>query len=241
MSGDGVNSNVLTGIDSGSFELNLNPNTKEEYRNLLTSIKLLGEHNNTEYKRLLVTSACAGEGASTVAAGMAAGFAADLRDANVLLMDLNLRRPAVHLMFGIDPVPGLIDVISDYERRMEFMRASPLRGIPNLHLLTAGDVGAYQANTLEIIESERLMSFLNELTKFYRFIVIDCAPANSYFDAISLAPHVDGTILVTEADGTRFDVVQRAKDRLIFANANLLGLILNKRKMVIPKAIYKRL
>lgn len=59
--------------------------------------------------------------------------------------------------------------------------------------------------------------------------------------ALALAPTADGIILVIEAERTRAAVAEAARDTLRAGGANLLGVVLNKRRYHVPKAIYDRL
>jgi Mrp family chromosome partitioning ATPase len=56
-----------------------------------------------------------------------------------------------------------------------------------------------------------------------------------------LAPGVDGVVLVVEADRTKRDQIQRAQRTIEMANGNLLGLVLNKRRYVVPRWLYRKL
>ncbi|HUX06228.1 MAG TPA: CpsD/CapB family tyrosine-protein kinase [Acidobacteriota bacterium] len=226
---------------AGDYDLNLTSNMSEEYRKLFHVIKRIGEEQRKDLRLVLVTAAGFGEGVTTVAVSLAANLASDKRDSKVLLLDLNLRNPDVHRIFDFMPAPGIVDAVLDYEKRMEYFRASPLRLVPNLHLMTAGNTDLIQTNPSEILEHENLGKFLKELKGFYKTVIIDCAPIFPFSDAVSLAPIIDGTILVIDAQTTRWEVAAKARDHLMFADANVLGVVLNKRKLVIPKAIYRRL
>ena len=71
----------------------------------------------------------------------------------------------------------------------------------------------------------------------YDFVIIDAAASS---DGFALARHVDGVILVVEAEYTRWPVVQNFKDRLVSSGANILGVVLNKRRYYIPSFLYHR-
>ena len=76
---------------------------------------------------------------------------------------------------------------------------------------------------------------------FADWIIFSCPPVNAYNDAAALAGMVDGVVLVIQAEKTRWEVAQSAKDRLEKAGANILGVVLNDRRHHIPEWIYKRL
>lgn len=226
---------------SGDLEINVPPFMREEFRKLASVILKRSKDGGKPYKSLLISSAREGEGTTTMACAMAASIAADRQSHRVLLIDANLRNPGVHEKFAISDAPGLIDVVRDYENRMKMFRASPLRFIPNLHILTTGDVDTLTKGTVEILNHERFYSFMREIRKFYHFIIVDSPPVNPFSDALSISAVMDGIILTIDSQNTRWEVAQRAVSQFRQTDADFLGVVLNKRKLHIPKSVYKRL
>ncbi len=66
-------------------------------------------------------------------------------------------------------------------------------------------------------------------------------PINSYNDSNTLAAKMDGVIMVVEAENTRWEVAQSAKERIESDKVKILGVVLNRRKMYIPDWAYKLL
>jgi len=225
----------------GDLMLNIPDNMREEFRKLASMLIKRSKDDGKPYKSLLICSARPGEGTSTMAVALAASIAADRQSHRVLLVDANLRNPSVHHHFGISESPGLVDVVMDYENRMKCFRASPVRFVPNLHLLTSGDVSRLNRGPVEVLNHEHCFSFLREIRKFYHFIIVDSAPINPYSDALSLSSVMDGTMLTIDAQSTRWEVAQRAATQLKQMDADFLGVILNKRKLHIPSPVYKRI
>ena len=73
------------------------------------------------------------------------------------------------------------------------------------------------------------------------WVLFDSPPINSFNDSIALAHRVDAVVMVVEAEKTRWEVAQSAKQRVESGNGKILGIVLNKRRYYIPKFIYKRL
>jgi Mrp family chromosome partitioning ATPase len=73
------------------------------------------------------------------------------------------------------------------------------------------------------------------------WVMFDAPHINSYDDSIALAARVDGVIMVVEAEKTRWEVAEHAKQRVENSNGKILGVILNKRQSHIPDWLYKRL
>ncbi len=82
---------------------------------------------------------------------------------------------------------------------------------------------------------------LAELRGAYDYILIDCPALKEGRDVFSLAPLVDGVILVVEASKTRTEQILHAERSIDFARGKLIGHILNKRTFTVPEWLYKRL
>ena len=86
-----------------------------------------------------------------------------------------------------------------------------------------------------------MQSAFLELKNVYRFIVIDAPAALKDMTALRLAGHVDGVVLVIESGRVRWEVAKQTVDLLKQANANVLGVVLNKRRFYLPNWLYQRL
>jgi Mrp family chromosome partitioning ATPase len=82
---------------------------------------------------------------------------------------------------------------------------------------------------------------MQELRNSFEYVLIDCPSLNSAGDVLSLAPLVDGIIMIIEADKTRIDQIQHAEKSIEFARGKLIGHVLNKRTYKIPAWLYKHL
>lgn len=71
--------------------------------------------------------------------------------------------------------------------------------------------------------------------------LLDAPPITLSPESASLARWTDGVVLVVHAGKTRWEVVQQAKTRLEEAGAKVLGVVLNRRKFVIPQFLYGRI
>lgn len=92
-----------------------------------------------------------------------------------------------------------------------------------------------------IPDYSKVKKILEALYASFDFIILDGAPLNPYPDSLSIIPCVDGVVLVVSAHKTRREVVQKAKETLESKQANILGVVINKRKYFIPRYIYKHL
>ncbi|MBN1478923.1 hypothetical protein EH223_14625 [candidate division KSB1 bacterium] len=154
---------------------------------------------------------------------------------NILLVDANLHHPAIHRYFALEAKGGLAEVIESGQAWQQLTR--PVRD-SHLHILTAGQT---RLNPIELLGSERFRGLVREWKQLFRYVIFDSPAVLNFADSISLASTVDGVVLVVKAGQTRWDNAQKAKRKLIAAQANLLGVTLNRRKMTIPDGLYKRL
>lgn len=90
-------------------------------------------------------------------------------------------------------------------------------------------------------DSEWVLDPLQALSASFSYTLIDCPSLAASCDAETLAPDVDGLVLVVEADRTRRDQILRARRTIEMANGNLMGLVLNRRRHVVPGWIYRML
>ena len=188
----------------------------EAYKTLRTNIQY--SSFDKEIKTILVTSTIPGEGKSTIAGNLALSFAQ--QDKKVLVIDCDLRKPALHKMFKLSNFKGLSDVIvgnSDLEKAMYNYR-------DNFDILTSGKI---PPNPSEILASNAMTMLLEKLKTMYDIIIIDSAPLQAVTDAQIISNKVDVTLLVIRAGLTKREAILQAKELLNQVNAKILGVVLN--------------
>ena len=169
-------------------------------------------------KLLLVTSAGPSDGKTTVAASLATTFAQ--AGARVLLIDLDLRKPRLHRVFGVSSDRGITTTLLGEPLDDAIYETQ----IPNVSLLPSGPL---PPNPAELLMSSKLRALLSELGSRFDKVVIDSPPINPVTDAVVLAKLVDGTIIVCRAERTTYDEVRSARRALTDVNAHVIGAILN--------------
>jgi capsular exopolysaccharide synthesis family protein len=181
-----------------------------------------------------VTSCYPGEGVSTIAANLAQSL---IKEGNgrVLLVDANLRHPSNHLIFDLALSPGLSDILFKEHENLPVIHTLPKQG---LDVLTSGN---REVQSLHLAESKAFNDFLERCKKDYSFVIIDMPPISEGSSAIRLASITDGVIFVVEFERVRRQVALRAKELLVKAQTNLLGVVLNKRKFYVPEWLYRTL
>ncbi len=206
----------------GGFRLPLLEDThstvSEAFRTLRASLLMA----DTETKRFLVTSAVPGEGKSFCAINAAVALAQ--QDADVLLIDSDLRKPTVEarLFDAESSAPGLADFLTGRADFAEIVRQSE---VPGLFVITAG---RKYSNPSELLSrKERLEDLLRLAEEKFSRIVVDSAPVLAVSDTLSLAPHFSVISLVIRSHKTGRKFVRRATDLLARTGHPARGLALN--------------
>jgi len=175
-----------------------------------------------------------GNGCSWVCARAAETLAAQ-RVGSVCVVDANMRSPSLHQYFGILNGKGLAEAVFQRGSLRKYTKQLPAE---NLWLLTSGSL---ISDPHALLSSDGLRSRIEELRATFDYVLIDAPPVNSYTDATLLGRFADGVVLVVEADATRREAAQKAKESLEDAGLRLLAAVLNKRTFPIPETIYQKL
>jgi capsular exopolysaccharide synthesis family protein len=185
-------------------------------------------------KTILVTGTARGGGTSTTAVNLATSLADDSRS-SVLMVDANLRTPGLHRFFKTRSFKGMSELLDVRgEKSFGFKKI----GDNELYLFPCG---MKRSGSDGYFESQRFDTFLQNVRNSFDYVIFDSAPVSGFPDTQTLCSKVDGVILVITFDKTRRQVALRAKKELEDAGANILGVVINRRKYYIPDWIYRRL
>ncbi len=190
----------------------------EAYRHLRTS--LLFSSAGKPPQSILVTSSQPSEGKTTTAINTAVTLAQ--ADADVVIVDCDLRRPRLHSYFDLENSQGLTNYLSG-ERNTEHL-IKTCRELPRLKVITSGPI---PPNPAELLSSNEMKNLLQFLRGRYKHIIIDSPPAISFTDAAILATLVDGVVLVAMAGKSSIHLMRRFKHRLGNIGARIYGVVLN--------------
>jgi capsular exopolysaccharide synthesis family protein len=190
----------------------------EAYRSLRTNIQFA--ELDRPCRSIVVTSASPGEGKTTTAANFAV-TAAQI-GTSVCLIDADLRRPALHRMFGLPNSAGLTTALVQGRPFAELASATR---VPNLHVLSTGPL---PANPAELVGSRRMRAFIEAAADKFELVVLDTPPILPASDAVALSAQCDGVILVVRAGSVPHEAVRHAVDQLHGVKARVLGVLLNR-------------
>lgn len=190
----------------------------EAYRAIRTAL-LLSKAGDAP-RTMLVTSAQSGEGKTTSAVNLVASLASS--GAKVVLVDADIRRPAVHKHFGLqNDGPGLVEILTGQRSFEEIAIRDPIKRVT---VLTAG---SSPPNPAELLGSAEMLSFIEMLASKFDYVVIDSPPVLPVTDSVVLSRLVEGVVFVVGSGVTPRKVVADAVNRLHAVGAHVLGSILN--------------
>ncbi len=196
-----------------------NDRTADQIKILRTEVlKSMGELGG---RTIIVTSPNRGEGKTVTAVNLAVSLAQEL-DKTVLLVDANLRNPAVHRYLGLNDLPGLSDYLKD-------KRAVPdLLVNPGINKLTVLPAGKPVQNSSELMGAPRMEALVLAMKERYpdRAIIFDTPSLLTSADPLVLARFVDGVLVVVEAERTSREELRRAMELL--EGRKIVGTVLNK-------------
>ena len=190
----------------------------EAFRSLYTNIHLLSA--GRAIRSLLVSSAVAGDGKSTVALHLAATAAAVGQ--RVLLVDADLRCPQLHAKLGLPNVRGLGDAISTDISLNDAIQRAPNQD--NLFVLTAGQI---PPDPIKLLSSKKMHYLMEQFQAFFDLVIYDTPPLAGLADSHLIAAHTDATIMVVQIGKTDRAQVRKVLEELKISGASVLGIVAN--------------
>ena len=190
----------------------------EAYRHLRTS--LLFSSAGKPPQTILVTSAQPSEGKTTTAINTAITLAQS--DADVVIIDCDLRRPRLHSHFNLNNTHGLTNYLSGEKSTEKLINTLP--ELPRLKVITSGPI---PPNPAELLSSDEMRNLLQFLSGRFKHIILDSPPAISFTDAAILSTLVDGVVLVAMTGKSSLHLMRQFRTRLSSLGARIYGVVLN--------------
>ena len=184
----------------------------------LLGVRLRDIRRNRPLKKVLITSTIPQEGKSTISANLACALALTANE-KVLLVEGDLRRPSLLRMFGIERTAGISECIRSEGRQLSGIYYLEEAG---LWILPAGKS---PGNPLELLQSHKLHSVMEQLAACFDWIIIDTPPVLPLADTSIWTRMADGVLLVTRQGTTQKHQLQKGLEAL--DQKKLLGALLN--------------
>jgi len=183
--------------------------------------------NNMQYaiadepiRSVVVTSSVDSEGKTTAASNIAATLGREKK--RVVVVDLNLRRPAAHRFFKLSGERGVTDVVTGGVALKDALQRTSIDGVDLLSGGTpAPDPGA-------VIGSESLKELVAKLTEGYDLVIMDTPPLSVASDAVVAGRLSGGILLVIGAGQVTLPVFEDTLEAVDKAGAKLVGVVLNR-------------
>lgn len=188
--------------------------TSEEYQRLRTNFELLGGDSRT----VAITSWGEGEGKTTVTAAL--GWTIASLGRKVTILDLDLRRPSVHMRFGLDRFNGIVDVMTTRQRGGSLPAAKPTE-LPGLKVITAGAQVEDPAKVIERVLPTVIRASAD------RLLLIDTPPLFAAETAL-VASMVDALVIVIDVRRREPAEVEAMLQVLKLTQTPILGVVLNR-------------
>ncbi|MBR3932597.1 MAG: CpsD/CapB family tyrosine-protein kinase [Clostridia bacterium] len=190
----------------------------EAYKAARTNI-MFSLNSEKGCKKVVITSPTSGEGKTTTCINLACTFAET--GAKVLIIDSDLRAPRLHKYLKLANEKGLSNILASFNTAEDCIIHTERE---NLDCITSGPV---PPNPVELVSMDTMKELIEVLEKKYDYIFIDTPPLNIVTEALILSKYATGVIVVTRQKYTMYKAVDRAINSLKFANAKVIGFIMN--------------
>ncbi len=174
-------------------------------------------------RTLTITSPSSGEGKSTTIANLAVTMAgAGLK---TVIVDADLRRPSQHRVFHSGNEQGLTTLLT--RPGMPWLHAAKKVALPGLYLIPSGPI---PPNPSDLVSSQGFANILASIAADADMVLVDSPPVLAASDALAIAAHTDGVLVVCQSNKTRIDALRSAAESLHHGGVRVIGVVLNRQK-----------
>jgi succinoglycan biosynthesis transport protein ExoP len=197
------------------------------YAEAIRSIKVAADLSRASKSNKVIgfTSALPNEGKSTVACSLAQ--LVSHAGARTILVDCDLRNPALTRSLAPGATVGILDVIARRASLEDVIWNDPATG---LSFLPAA-VHNHFAHTSEILASDAMRKLFDWLRDHYDYVVVDLSPLAPVVDVRTTSHFVDGYVFVIQWGETKIDTVKHALGTATGIHEAMLGVVLNRADM----------
>lgn len=204
----------------GGLQAHLHPqsNAAESFRTVRAAIALGAKAD--KMRVFTITSTIPAEGKSLVASNLAVVMAqTGLR---TLLVDADLRRPSLHKTFQLHSPVGLTAFLTDKVGTIDDLTHTT--EVINLDVVCCGSPPSQPS---ELLGSQRMMQFMQEVSKRYDRVIIDCPPVSAVSDPLIVSARADAVVFVSKFNRVRREHVRKTIQRIQDAGIHICGMVLN--------------
>jgi Mrp family chromosome partitioning ATPase/capsular polysaccharide biosynthesis protein len=194
---------------------------RESFRTLRATLAASGNHRGGA-RSVLVTSASPGEGKTTAVINLAALLA--LTGARVIVVEADLRRPAIGKTLQLSPVHEMGAVLTETVSLDEALVTSEAYG-PNLRFLVANPVPEAGTSAADWLFLPATQELLAEAKRMADYVVIDSPPLTEVIDALPIAQRADDVLLVVRMRQTHLARLRRLGELLARYEIRPVGLL----------------
>jgi polysaccharide biosynthesis transport protein len=214
-----------SGDGAAAIPANVRNAATESYFQLVLAMRYSSDR---PLRTVTITSPLKGDGKSTVAMNVAGAFgeiavSSIEREARVLVIDADMRRPSLHKKFGVSNELGLSDILIG---RASLAQAVQRTDRPGVDVLTCG---THSPNPIKLLQSNRFDALLREARERYVTVIVDAPALVPVFDAAIVAAKTDGTVMILAAAQTDVRSTRKALARLESVGVtDLVGTVVNR-------------
>ncbi len=208
----------------------------EAFRTLRSNLQYFSLDNRQSI--WLITSASPHEGKTSTTVNL--GLSLALSGKRVVVLEADLRRPMVHEYLGVNQNPGLSNLLAGTKRMgdvLQFVKADEFMpsgsrrregeeqpGLlqRNIYAIAAGPL---PPNPAELLASDRMAKLIKDLAGMTDCLLIDTAPVLAVSDALSIARHADGVIVVARLGTVTKDLVREMRDLFERSGTRVIGAV----------------
>jgi len=220
--GDQSTAPFMTETHQRTLHKNLEFTATEQYKLLRANLGFTVPEG-TKCPVIGITSSMRGEGKSTTSVNLSYVLAE--KGSKVLLIDGDLRIPSIAKKMKIPSTPGLTDVLINKD--ISWIENCKTSILDKWYVLPSGSI---PPNPSELLGSKRMSWALTQLREIFDYIIVDLPPVNIVSDAVAIAPHVTGLIVVIREDYTEKKELERCFRQLNLSNVKVLGCVINSAK-----------
>lgn len=197
-----------TTSDQPLSPMRMSPATSEAYRTLRSTLAAPHRRAGRDYQTILVTGSSPSEGKTTTGISLAASLAAAGK--SVILIEADLRRPAIGQALDIKPTHGIVSVLIESVKLEDALVTSSTFGA-NLGLLLADYKGGWITELFSLPAAHQLIEDAGQIAEY---VIIDSPPLTDVIDALPLATYVDDVLIVVRLGKTQLGKLSRLGELL---------------------------